>query len=150
MKKVLGAVAALLLTATPEASADEPRTRTCLRVPFVSFVLDEQVITLDVSPEQIKESPAWDPSSGKEPPVSIADAVRISSAELVRTVPNREAWRLSRINVYALCDQRAVYEVWWQEQGKRGHQNNLNVPVLMSGVALSTSSAVTAAKRREP
>lgn len=143
-------LAALMLTATT-GSAKDVRTRICQRVPFVSFVLsDRSIVTLDVSPEEIRKSPPWDPDSGKEPPVSMAEALQLASAEFANTVPNPESWMLFRINVEALCDDRAVYMVWWSEQGGSGPKGQLPVPVLMSGVALSTSSAVAAAKGREP
>ena len=141
---------ALALIAAVSASAAEgSRQSVCQRVPYVSFVLsDQRIVTVPVTVEQIRESPPWDAQSGKEPPLSVGDALRLASAEFARTVPNPERWTLYRINVEALCDKRAVYLAWWSEQGKSGGQ--LAVPVLMSGVALSTSSAVAAAKKAEP
>ena len=76
--------------------------------------------------------------------------MRLATAEFGRTVPNPESWRLLRINVEPLCDKRAVYVVWWSEQARSGFRGEIPVPVLMSGVAVSTSSAVAAAKQSRP
>ena len=141
---------ALLLSICGASAETTTRTSVCHPVPFVSFVLsDQRIITIDVSREQIRETPPWDLENGKEPPLAVEEAVRIATAEFGRTVPNPESWFLARINVEVLCDKRAVYMVWWAERG-RGHRGQLVVPVLMSGVALSTSSAVAAAKGSEP
>src|SRR5262245_45546080 len=106
-----------LIAASSASAAEGSRQSTCHQVPYVSFVLhDQRIVTVPVSPDQIRQSPSWDTASGKEPPLSVGDALRLASSELALTVPNPERWRLSRINVEALCDKRAVYVVWWSER----------------------------------
>ena len=130
--------------------AQETTTRHCLREPFISFVFELRVITMDVPPDQIKESPKWDIESGDEPPLPPSQALRLASAEFLRTVSKPERWMFTGISVQPLCDKRAVYSVHWSEQGTSGHMSDVMVPVLMSGVVISTAEAIAAAKGANP
>src|SRR5262245_38439907 len=116
----LAVVTALTLATAARADVVKPTwTRVCTRVPFISFSIDWKTYPVELSAEQIKRAPRWDPESGDALPLSFGAAQRLAWAELVRTVPNPEQWALQNIAIDALCDGQAIYEVTWRERSSK-------------------------------
>lgn len=92
--------------------------------------------TYTVSESDLADSPAWADPSNMPPPLSLANALAVSRAELSRYMPEVETWDLAEVDLQQIgYDGKWVYLVGWRPRGLE-HGDNLDIPVLMSGHAV--------------
>jgi len=126
--------------ADPEKSAHS--SQHCQRAPFVSpaLTVDGRVKVVDITAEELDSSPTWDPTSGAEVPLSMAQATRLGIEEFHRLLGDREGWRITEVVLRPLCDNHWVYNVDWVVFGT-DETGDAIVTVLLSGKVVSLDRA---------
>ncbi len=94
-------------------------------------------ITFTVNDRDLKGSPVWSDPDHVPPPVSIADAIALSKAELWRyKVEHVEDWYVSTVAIHRFDEQPLwFYTVEWRSKTKH-MGDGIDVPVLMTGKAV--------------
>ncbi|MBI3447652.1 MAG: hypothetical protein HY049_01835 [Acidobacteria bacterium] len=127
-------------TSAADFQVEANEARPCVRPPFgLPNLVDGRLRQIEVPAKDVEASPAWDPATGAEIPVSVDLAARLATAEFRRSFPNRESWRLGSISLRPLCDSRWLYEAWWSPEGT-GEEGQIAIPVLLSGKAVPLDS----------
>ena len=93
---------------------------------------------LEVSNDELLDSPAWTPDSGKETPASAGQVVRVAIAEFSQFVQDPKAWTLREIDLVSFCGERWGWQLRWYPND-RGSEDYVTIVVLVSGVVVPMS-----------
>ncbi len=123
------------------AWADEPPTPPdriesveVIRCPNLSYGEAESHPKFVICETVLDREPPWVPTESTAPPLSIADAVRITRAEIPRYDAADLKWSVREVVLREVFAQRWVYLVRWKAfDAQEFKEHTLLIPVLMSG-----------------
>jgi hypothetical protein len=114
----------------------------CQRAPvvFPALIVDGRIRNIEITADDIDPSPAWDPASSEEVPVTVAQATRLGTEEFHRKFGAREGWHITEVSFRPLCDNHWIYSVDWTASGT-DETGFVLVTVLLSGKVVSLDRA---------
>ena len=99
-----------------------------------TFQHDGREYKYQLSTEDIKDTPSWDPLKGN-PPLSMQNAITIARDNLKRFVKTPKIWQVKSIKLEELDTQKWIYDISFQIKPEliKNSDINFNILVKMDG-----------------